>query len=133
MISGEIRDFVFKRAERRCEYCLHRQEHAVLTHHVEHIAARQHGGTEERDNLALACHRCNLKKGPNLTGIDPATGAIVSLFHPRRDQWTDHFRFEDARVQGLTPTGRATVKVLAMNDPRRLELRQELLVQGELP
>jgi 5-methylcytosine-specific restriction endonuclease McrA len=29
------------------------------------------------DNLALACHRCNLRKGPNLTGIDPMSGEMV--------------------------------------------------------
>jgi hypothetical protein len=45
----------------------------------------QHGGGDDADNLALACPDCNLRKGPNLTGIDPETGAVVRLFHPRRD------------------------------------------------
>jgi hypothetical protein len=31
-------------------------------------------------NLAPACHRCNLHKGPNLTGIDPETGASPGFF-----------------------------------------------------
>lgn len=33
---------------------------------------------------------------------------------------------------GITPIGRATVHVLAMNDPRCLELRSELLAGEQL-
>jgi hypothetical protein len=31
------------------------------------------GGSDDPDNLALACHHCNLHKGPNLAGVDPRT------------------------------------------------------------
>jgi hypothetical protein len=55
------------------------------------VVAKQHGGLDGTDNLALACHRCNLHKGPNLTGIDSVAREIVALFHPRRDRWADHF------------------------------------------
>lgn len=82
-------------------------------------------------NLALACHRCNLSKGPNLTGMDPATDEIVELFNPRRDQWKDHFRRSGARIEGTTGKGRATVNLLVMNDARRLDLRRELLARGD--
>lgn len=124
---------VRSRAYGRCEYCLLRQEHTGLSHHVEHIIAKQHGGTDEDGNLALACNRCNACKGPNLTGIDVETGAFVPLFHPRRDVWDEHFAFEEARLVGKTPKGRATVAVLQMNDERRLERRAALLALGELP
>jgi 5-methylcytosine-specific restriction endonuclease McrA len=80
------REFVRRRANDTCEYCQLRQERSELTHHIEHIVAKQHGGTDEVGNLALACQRCNLCKGPNLTGIDTLTGEVVPLFHPRRDQ-----------------------------------------------
>ena len=83
-------------------------------------------------NLALACHRCNLHKGPNLTGIDPLTGEVVSLFNPRHERWNEHFAFHGTHIMGITPTGRATVHVLAMNDPRRLELRSEILARNQL-
>lgn len=132
-MDAATRDRVRRRAEDRCEYCRLSQRYSELTHHIEHIVARQHGGSDELDNLALACHRCNLHKGPNLTGIDPATGQIVPLFHPRRDEWQQHFRARGAHLEGLTPSGRATVRLLAMNDPRRLELRSELLARGERP
>jgi hypothetical protein len=99
---------------------------------VEHILAKSHGGSDDVDNLALACHRCNLHKGPNLTGIDPQTGQVVQLFHPRRGRWADHFAYEGVRVDGRTPAGRATVQVLSMNDARRLEIRSEILKHAEL-
>jgi hypothetical protein len=79
-----------------------------------------------------AGHRCNLHKGPNLTGIDPQTVQVVPLFHPRRDRWHEHFVFAGTRIQGISATGRATVQVLAMNDARRLEVRREVLKYGDL-
>ncbi len=63
---------------------------------------RQHGGEDELDNLALSCHLCNSKKGPNLSGLDPDTGALTRLFHPRTDRWTDHVQAaENGRVRML--------------------------------
>lgn len=127
-----MRRLVRERAGERCEYCHLGQRHCDLLHHIEHVVARQHGGLDGPDNLALACHRCNLHKGPNLTGIDPVTGEVAPLFHPRRNLWTDHFAFRGAIIEGLSASGRATVQVLAMNDIRRIELRLELLTLGEL-
>jgi hypothetical protein len=54
------------------------------------------------------------------------------LFHPRRDLWTLHFRFSKALIEGATPTGRATVHVLAMNSDIQVELRLALLSRGSL-
>jgi hypothetical protein len=126
------RNLVRRRSDERCEYCQLHQEHSELKHHVEHIIAKQHGGSDDVDNLALACHRCNLHKGPNLTGIDPQTGLVARLFHPRQDRWSEHFSFEGARVSGLTEVGRATVHVLDLNDARRVELRAEILKRSHL-
>ena len=130
-MDASVQDLVRRRADNRCEYCLLRQEHSELTHHIEHIVAKQHGGGDDIDNLALACHRCNLQKGPNLAGVDPISGEIVPLFHPRRNQWAEHFLLQGAHIEGITPVGRATVHVLAINDERRLELRSELLARGD--
>ena len=125
-MDAATRELVRRRAQNRCEYCLLPQAHSPLTHHVEHIVAKQHGGGDEVENLALACHRCNLRKGPNLTGVDPLTGELVHLFHPRRDRWAEHLLLQGIRIIGITPIGRATVHLLSMNDPRRLELRSAL-------
>lgn len=125
-MDAATRGFVRQRAENRCEYCLLQQVHSELTHHIEHIVAKQHGGDDSSDNLALACHRCNLQKGPNLTGIDPLTEEMVRLFHPRHNLWGEHFQWRGVRIEGITKIGRATVRLLAMNDIRRLELRTEI-------
>jgi hypothetical protein len=130
-MDAGTREFVRRRASGRCEYCQLRQEYSDLTHHIEHITAKQHGGSDEVSNLALACHRCNLRKGTNLTAIDPVTREIVSLYHPRDSGWAEHFISEGELIVGITPVGRATIQLLAINDARRLELRRQILNLGE--
>jgi 5-methylcytosine-specific restriction endonuclease McrA len=131
-MDSAIRDFVRRRAGGNCEYCLFPQEFSKLSHHIEHIVAKQHGGSDDLDNLALASHRCNLAKGPNLSGGDPLSGHTTPLFHPRGERWNDHFFVRGALIEGSTPTGRATIQVFAMNDARRLEARSALLPRSRL-
>jgi HNH endonuclease len=100
---------------------------------VDHVVAEKHGGQTEESNLALSCLLCNQHKGTDLTSIDPQTGQIAPLFHPRRDQWLDHFRLVGARIDPLTPAGRVTVRLLQLNHPDRLEERELLLRLGWLP
>ena len=127
MISTAAREAVRRRALEHCEYCrLPQDAEPDRRFHIEHIVARQHGGPDDEKNLALACHRCNRHKGPNLSGIDPMTRLPASLFSPRRDEWDEHFRFDSEEIVGLTDVGRATVSVLQMNAPVRLELRRWL-------
>ncbi len=107
-MNADTRDHVLHRAEGRCEYCGLRQEHSDLTHHVEHIIARQHGGPDGVDNLALCCHRCNHHKGPNLSGIDPTTRDVVPLYHPdatggRTISRSKAFGFRDSHRPGGRP------------------------------
>jgi hypothetical protein len=124
MIGAETRRLVRHRAGNRCEYCrTHQDVEPFVRYQVEHIIARQHGGSEDENNLALSCSHCNLHKGPNLTGIDPVSGAVEPLFHPRRQPWPEHFVAHGAVIVGITATGRTTVRVLDMNDPARQELR----------
>jgi len=73
---------------------------------------------------------CNRYKGPNIAGVDPATGGITPLFNPRLDRWFDHFLFEGAKIVGRTVAGRATVRVLSMNHPVQLAARQALVSEG---
>ena len=83
---------IIERARHRCEYCRLGEVHQpAVPFHIEHIIARQHGGDDSIEDLALACHPCNLQKGPNLASLDPETGELIRLFHPRRDHWSDHF------------------------------------------
>jgi 5-methylcytosine-specific restriction endonuclease McrA len=95
----------------------------LATLHVEHILPKKHGGTDDLDNLALACVDCNLHKGSNIAGYDPETGRLTALFHPRTQPWHDHFERRGAIIVGKTPVGRATVEVLRLNTEERLQLR----------
>lgn len=123
------------RAGNRCEYCLLPAAHVLLRFEVEHVIARQHGGSDALGNLAYACLHCNKHKGPNLSGLDRAgrQPRIVRLFHPRRHQWRYHFALDGPRLVGRTAIGRVTVQVLAMNDPLAIVLRQELIEEGLYP
>jgi hypothetical protein len=80
--------------------------------------------------LALACGFCNRRKGPNLAGIDPATGRPVPFFHPSADRWTEQFRREEATIIGTTPIWRATVAVLFINSHFQLSIRRALFDEG---
>jgi len=131
VIGAAARGFIRRRAGNRCEYCLLSEAQSEFAHEIEHIIPKQHGGSEDVENLALACSQCNRFKGPNLTGIDPQSGAIVRLFHPRRDEWREHFLLQDSLIDGLTAVGRTTVVVLRMNDFGRPDLRAELIARGE--
>jgi hypothetical protein len=122
---------VRERAGGRCEYCRLPASLVSLSFEIEHVIARQHGGTGAPGNLAFACLHCNRYKGPNLSGIDPVTSRIhpVRLFHPRRHRWSYHFAFDGPRIVGWTAIGRATVRALNMNSPIMVALRTELLAE----
>lgn len=133
-MDAALREVVRLRAADCCEYCrLHQDQEPFFTFQIEHIIAKQHGGPDTAGNLAWACHHCNLHKGPNLSGIDPETGKMVRLFHPRKHKWDRHFRWDGAILVGRTPIGRATVAVLGINLPNRLALREALIDEGAFP
>src|ERR1041385_650197 len=119
-MAESLESAVRRRAASRCEYCHLPERLPSFRHTLDHITAQQHRGKTEFDNLALCCLRCNQHKGPNLTGIDPESDSIVTLFHPRHDSWDEHFRYSGPVLIGLTPTGRATIAVLAINHPLRI-------------
>jgi hypothetical protein len=132
-VSRELDRRVRRRATGLCKYCRLPQASDPWAFQLDHIIADQHGGRAKLNNLALACSRCNRNKGPNIAGFDNHTHAIVALFHPRRDESTDHFRWHGAKLLGLTSTGRVTIRVLAINHPDAVALRRELIAEGVFP
>jgi 5-methylcytosine-specific restriction endonuclease McrA len=126
-IPAALRAVVAQRAQGLCEYCLIPADVVFAPHEPDHIIAEQHGGQTTEENLAFACWRCNRYKGTNIASIDPETGNREFLFHPRRDHWSDHFKVQDARIDGATPVGRATAALLRFNSRDRLKLRERLL------
>ncbi|HEY3081443.1 MAG TPA: HNH endonuclease signature motif containing protein [Chloroflexota bacterium] len=108
---------VAQRARHLCEYCLASERAFNLEFEVEHIVPERDGGQDELDNLALACRACNVHKGATTRAQDPQTRETTLLFNPRIDDWSEHFqlRLDTFEIEGLTPTGRATVRRLGMN------------------
>ena len=126
-MDAGTRRLVRQRASDCCEYCRLPQEAApVASFQVEHIRAKQHHGDDRLENLALACPRCNLFKGPNLSAIDPDSDEVVLVFNPREQNWDDHFEIIGFHILGQTPCGRATVSLLQMNEELRVDARREL-------
>ena len=112
------------RAGERCEYCgLHQENSPLAALQIEHINPRKHGGTDDLDNLALACIDCNLAKSSNIAGRDPETLILTPLFDPRHDEWDEHFELSGIHIVGQTAVGRTTAYVLNMNSDYQLELR----------
>ena len=131
-MDAALRDFVRRRAGHRCEYChLHENDSDFLSFHVEHIVARQHGGTDDPEILCYAYSECNWAKGPNLAGM--LEGKLYPLFNPRRQKWTRHFYWDHTTLVGKAKTGLVTVQVLNINDPSRTMLRENLLFEGRFP
>lgn len=102
---------------------------------VEHIIPLSQGGKTALDNLALACQGCNSHKYTRVEAVDPTTGDVVPLYHPRQQKWRDHFSWSQdyVLVIGLTPTGRATVETLRLNREGLVNLRRMLYEMGEHP
>ena len=124
MIGSQIRAQVRERAQNACEYChLHQDDSPLAALHIEHIIPKIHGGSDDIENLALACIDCNLHKGTNLTGIDPDTNELTELFHPRRQELNDHFEWQGIYLAGKTETGRTTIRVLNINSEDQVALR----------
>jgi hypothetical protein len=103
------------------------------THEIDHVIAEKHRGPTTLENLALACFHCNNHKGSNIAGVDPSTGKVTRLYHPRKDRWSNHFDWRGPVLIGLTPIGRATVEVLEINLLHRVIHRQAIIEEGVFP
>lgn len=102
---------------------------------MEHLIPLAAGGTDDEDNLWLACARCNRFKGAQVEARDAVTGEVHPLFDPRRQRWDEHFRwaFNGERVEGITPLGRATVEALRMNHEHTVAIRRNWILAGWHP
>lgn len=129
-VPGPLRELVNNRANNCCEYCRYPQHASLFAFEMEHIVAEKHGGQTNADNLALACPFCNRAKGTDLASLDPETGYLTPLFNPRTQVWSEHFRFDGARIVPLTAVGRVTVAILQVNAASRIAERELLQVTG---
>lgn len=129
--SRQIRE----QAAGRCEYCRCPESHSPQGFSVDHIWPQSLDGEDEVANLALACQGCNNKKYNKTVTLDPVTGVEMPLFHPRQQNWLEHFTWseDELRVVGLTATGRATVAALDLNRQNVVNLRDVLIPRGLHP
>jgi len=125
-----LQEQVWDRARDLCEYCRFLAHFTRVPFQIDHIIAEKHDGPTTLENLALSCFFCNSYKGPNIAGIDPQTGELTRLFHPRRDRWQEHFRWDGPALLGLTAVGRVTIRVLCINSVDAIAIRQSLMAEG---
>lgn len=119
-INELTRQFVRKRAGYLCEYCHSPEKISTSRFTIDHLQPRSLGGSDNPDNLALACSRCNQRRYNFIVGQDVETSEILPLFNPRQQQWSDHFIWNAncTKILGTTPIGRATCERLDLNDER---------------
>ncbi|MCY7375859.1 MAG: HNH endonuclease [Pyrinomonadaceae bacterium] len=134
-VSSEIRRDVIERAKGFCEYCRSNSRFADSPFDVEHILPESKGGATMLENLALACHGCNLSKSNKIEFLDAMTDKMVSLFNPRIDVWSEHFVWTSdySEVVGITAVGRATVEALNLNRDGLVNQRKVLHKYGKHP
>jgi hypothetical protein len=106
-----------------CEYCKLPEALGFAAFEVDHIVAKAYLGSSDYDNLAWSCVLCNLNKGPNLTSVDPVSGKVTKLYHPRKNRWSRHFRLSEGLIVPKTSAGRATISLLKMNLAQTFALR----------
>jgi hypothetical protein len=135
IVSSEDRRLVKERAQGFCEYCLADSKFADSPFDIEHIIPQSEGGQSVSENLALACHGCNLFKSNKTEVFDSASDKNVRLFHPRTDVWEDHFVWTSdfTKLVGLTAIGRATIYALKLNREGLVNQRKMLHKYGIHP
>ncbi|NMG18452.1 HNH endonuclease [Brasilonema bromeliae SPC951] len=109
MVSKATRRFVRQRARFLCEYCHSPEYLSPDRFTLDHILPQSLGGSDDDENLALACHRCNERHYNFTTAVDPKTQESVPLFNPRQQRWAEHFIWtaDGLRILGVTTVGRA--------------------------
>ena len=127
MVNKKTRKLVSERAYGCCEYCMSQENYATQLFSVEHIFPLALGGNSDLENLALSCQGCNNFKFTKLTAFDKETNDLVPIFNPRKDVWTEHFRWNErfTVIIGLTPIGRVTVQTLRLN--RNILINQRIV------
>lgn len=132
-ISAKTREEVIFRARGFCEYCRSDSKFAESPYDVEHILPQSKGGKSELDNLALACHGCNLFKAAKTKVFDSMTNKNVRLFNPRTDVWRNHFGWTSdfSELIGLTAIGRATIEALDLNREGLINQRKRFHIHGK--
>lgn len=134
-IQQALRRRVAQSAHYRCGYCQTQESVIGMPLEIEHIIPQALGGESTESNLWLACPRCNRYKGARTSAVDPLDGVEVPLYDPRRQPWHEHFVWRQTGlvIEGITPTGRATVEALQLNNSFIIRARRHWIAVGWHP
>ncbi|MEB3342651.1 HNH endonuclease [Okeania sp.] len=92
-ISQTLRLQIAESDRHSCCYCLTSEINSGIRMTYDHIYPLSKGGETNFENVCLACQSCNEFKGNTIECIDPLTGEKVSLFNPRQQEWSHHFKW----------------------------------------
>jgi hypothetical protein len=73
-VSNSVKQAIRKEYKYKCQYCKDTETKAI---HIEHIISLDKGGSNDLENLTLACERCNLKKA-SLNMPTEYSGILIS-------------------------------------------------------
>lgn len=134
-ISEAVRARVRQQANEQCGYCRVPSQWVYAPMEIDHIIPKAAGGSDDEDNLWLACPRCNIYKHAQTHAADPLTRRRVALFNPRTQRWDEHFRWgrDKATIIGKTACGRTTVEALKLNLNISVDGRRALVRIGAYP
>jgi 5-methylcytosine-specific restriction endonuclease McrA len=117
---GSYKDHLRDEFDFRCGYCLNREIwQDAFSHAIDHwLPQNAHPDLEaDYENLVYSCGPCNNFKRALLLGLKPL-----------QDPLEEHVAFdEDAVAVGLTRKGTELVRILRLNDDKRLGFRQHIL------
>ena len=133
-ISDKLHQKIVEQSRNRCGYCLGEQRYIFAPLEVDHLLPIAEGGTDDEENLWLACPLCNSYKGKQTHGIGALTKRKVLLFNPRKQNWKRHFKIDNGiRIFGKTVCGRVTVVALQMNGHLAITVRRNWQIAGWYP
>lgn len=132
-IPAELRRLVVARSDGICECCPVAEDDTFYGCQADHIISEKHGGGTNADNLSYACVFRNQAKGSDIGSIHRETNTFVRFFNPRTDSWADHFALAGNSIEGLTPIGLVTARILAFDSGERVLERKTLQGRGRYP
>lgn len=134
-VSPAKKKKVAERAKFLCEYCFSPRRFSPDSFSIEHIQPKSKNGSDELENLALACQGCNGFKSDKTSAVDLVSDKRIPLYHPRKDVWSRHFAWNEdfSEIIGLTAKGRITIELLKLNREEVVNLRKILCLFGEHP
>lgn len=134
-ISESLRKQIIDNDKSRCCYCLTSEANSGISMTYDHIQPVSQNGDTTFENLCLACRSCNEFKSNLTESIDPLSGDKISLFNPRKHNWSEHFVWsaDSIKVEGITAIGRATIIQLRMNNPVIIVARKRWVMSGWHP